>query len=424
MKSPIYKSWLKIIYTGIIIALYSCSNQSTQTQQEHSDEHEHEHEQESIVTLSAQQLKTVGITIDTIQQIPIQSTMKTNGVLHVPNNNKASASPIYSGVIKTLDVALGDHVKKGQRLATITNPEFIQLQQEYLSTQSSIAYADKEYTRQNELFQGNIGAKKNLERATAELNSLRTRRSSLARQIQLMGINPSTLSNENLQTTLTVKSPINGIVSSVFAKIGSYMDASTPVAEIIDNSALHADLQVYEQDIPSFKVDQKIRFLITNNPSKPYTAVVYNIGSSFDDQSKTIAVHSRVIGDKTGLIDGMNITAVVNLGGALSTAVPNEAIVNANGKYYIFILKEHQETSPNQSEHEAHTHEDEKEHQHEDEQQKGFQFEKIEVSTGATELGYTAITAVKELDQNTQVVVKGAFFVEAKMSNAGEGHVH
>lgn len=61
------------------------------------------------------------------------------------------------------------------------------------------------------------------------------------------------------------------------------------------------------------------------------------IGSSFENESKTIAVHCRANGNKSGLIDGMNITGIVSLNNVTTPAVPNDAIVNAEGKFYVFV---------------------------------------------------------------------------------------
>lgn len=65
-----------------------------------------------------------------------------------------------------------------------------------------------------------------------------------------MGINPNSVSNENLKSILVVTSPIGGTVSNVFAKIGSYVDVSSPVVEIVDNGSLHLDLNVFEKIYP------------------------------------------------------------------------------------------------------------------------------------------------------------------------------
>ena len=378
---------------------------------------EHEEEEENVAVLTDEQMKAVGIEIGSIEQKQLSATLKANGALRVPNSNKANATSLFGGVIKSLNVEIGDFVRKGQVIATISNPQFIQLQEEYLSINSRIEFAEQEVARQRELNEGNAGAKKNLQSATTELNTLRTRKASLQQQIQMMGINPASLSNSNLKSSLVVTSPISGTVSNVFAKIGSYVDVSSPIAEIIENTALHLDLQVYEKDIPLIKIGQKIDFVVTNNPNKTYSAEVYSIGSSFSGESKTIAVHSKITGDKAGLIDGMSITGMVSLDDVLSTAVPNDAIVNADGKYYIFLVKEREE--------EAHDHKEGEAHDHNHGSEKGTQFVRMEVVKGATQLGYTAITPVSEIPHGTHIVVKGAFFVNAKMNDTGEhGHAH
>lgn len=50
-------------------------------------------------------------------------------------------------------------------------------------------------------------------------------------------------------------------------------------------------------------------------------------------------------------------------------------------------------------------------------------FEKVEVLKGVSDMGYTAVTFVNEIPANAKIVTKGAFFVNAKLSNTG-GHEH
>lgn len=420
MKRIINNIVFSVFVLVAIFALNACTNKHTEGDGHNhgteaattTDEHE---EEENVAVLTNEQMKAVGIEIGMIEQKQLSATLKANGGLRVPNSNKANATSMFGGVIKSLNVEIGDFVKKGQVIGTISNPQFIQLQEEYLSINSRIEFAEQEVARQRELNEGNAGAKKNLQSATSELNTLRTRKASLQQQIQMMGINPASLSNSSLKSSLVVTSPISGTISNVFAKIGSYVDVSSPIAEIIENTALHLDLQVYEKDIPLIKIGQKIDFVVTNNPNKTYSAEVYSIGSSFSGESKTIAVHSKITGDKTGLIDGMSITGTVSSDDVLSTAVPNDAIVNADGKYYIFLVKEQEE--------EPHDHKEDEVHDHGSE--KGTQFVRVEVVKGASQLGYTAITPVSEIPHGTHIVVKGAFFVNAKMNDTGEdGHGH
>jgi len=234
-----------------------------------------------------------------------------------------------------------------------------------------------------------------------------------------MGINPERLSNGKLISVLSISSPISGVVSNVIVKMGSYVDVSTPVAEIVDNSQLHLDLFVYEKDLPKLKNNQLIHFTLTNNPGKEYDAQIYSLGSSFEGESKAVTVHAKVQGDKTGLIDGMNITAVISLENQTLPAVPTEAIVNVAGQDYIFMVSEQhgeEEYTKDSVKHDVKT-----EAGHKDE--KGITFERIPVAKGTTDVGYTEITLLKEIPKDAKIVVKGAYFVLAKMTNSGE-HEH
>ncbi|GAB0155170.1 efflux RND transporter periplasmic adaptor subunit [Chryseobacterium sp. Alg-005] len=400
------------IITIIFLSLFlvSCGKKENTDETKEKTEVHSETENSGMAELTQEQMNAVGVALGQIEMKELTATIKANGALSVPNNNKANATSLYGGAIKTLNVQVGDFVRKGQVIATIANPEFIQLQEDYLTAASRITFAEQEYRRQKELFDNDAGAKKNLQNAEAELKTLRTRRASLQRQIQMMGINPGSVSNKNLRSGLAVTAPISGTISNVFLQIGSYIDVSTPVAEIVDNSSLHLDLQVFEKDLPLIKAGQKIHFTLTNNPVEEYDAEVYSIGSAFENQSKTIPVHCKVKGNKTGLIDGMNATGIVSLSNQLMPAVPNDAITSADGKDYIFLVTHEKGHKGNEETHEG----DEK---------KTVNFERVEVVKGTSEMGYTAITPVKSIPEGAKIAVKGAFFINAKLANSGE-HEH
>ena len=426
---PVLKIFAAIAFSGI---LYGCGKKH--------DEHDgHEHGTEepaarrpevvTVTSLTSEQMDAVGIALGQVENRNLTEVIKANGILRVPNNNRANATSLYGGVVKSLNVQLGDYVRKGQVIATIVNPQFIQLQEEYLALASQMTLAGQELQRQQELNEGNAGARKNLQTATAAISSLQIRKASLYQQIQMMGIDPDALSDTGLKSALIVMSPINGTVSNVFSRIGSYVDVSSPVAEIVDNSLLHLDLQVFEKDLPRIRVGQEINFTVTNNPSVFYTAKVFTIGASFENESKTIAIHSSVTGNKSGLIDGMNITGIVSLKNVTAPAVPGSAIVEADGKYYIFVETDKEEKEPGHDKHHEHDHghseNDGHDHRHGDDghREDKVNFEKIEVAKGVSDLGYTAIYPVTVIPAGARVVTKGAFFINAKMSSPA-GHVH
>jgi cobalt-zinc-cadmium efflux system membrane fusion protein len=417
-----------------LVFIVSCGGKGGSAETENPGEakteegHTDEHENPNTATLTEEQIKSIGVELGVIEQKQLTASVKANGVLKVPNQNQATVNSIYSGVIKSLLVQPGSRVSRGQTIATIANPEFIQAQSQYLSVNAKITFAELEVKRQKELNEGNAGALKNLQSAETELRTLRTLKSTLAQQIQLMGINPATLSNGKLVSVLAVTSPINGVVSNVNVKMGSYVDVTTSVAEIVDNSQLHLDLFVYEKDLPKLKNNQTIHFTITNNPGREYDALIYSMGSSFEGESKAVTVHAKVQGDKTGLIDGMNVTAVISLEQTTVPAVPNDAIVTVDGQDYIFVLTDGHAEDEHKKEGKDSVQQNSKDpHEHKEgekqEEEKGKTFERIPVAKGKADVGYTEITLLREIPKDAKIVTKGAFFVSAKMTNT-EGHEH
>ncbi len=426
------KFLISIMIFASFFFIISCGGKGSSAETENSGEakteegHTDEHENPNMATLTEDQIKSIGIELGVIEQKQLTASVKASGVLKVPNQSQATVNSIYSGVIKSLLVQPGNIVRKGQTIATIANPEFIQAQSQYLNVNAKITFAELEVKRQKELNEGNAGALKNLQSAETELRTLRTLKSTLAQQIQLMGISPERISNGKLISVLAVTSPINGVVSNVNVKMGSYVDVTTTVAEIVDNSQLHLDLFVYEKDLPKLKNNQTIHFTITNNPEKEYDAQIYSLGSSFEGESKAVTVHAKVQGDKAGLIDGMNVTAVISLEETTVPAVPNDAIVTVDGQDYIFVLTDGHAEGEHKNEGKDSVQQKSKDPQEQKEGEKqegGKTFERIPVARGKTDVGYTEITLLREIPKDAKIVVKGAFFVSAKMTNT-EGHEH
>lgn len=393
------------IIFSILTLLASCGTKKTETAKE--EEH-HEEVQSNFVNLTDLQMKTVGIELGIIELKNLKSSIKANGMLTVPNQNKALVTSVNSGVIKTLLIQPGNSVSKGQIIATIVNPDIAHLQQELQTTNAQISLAEIELKRQQELVQGNAAPLKNVQRMQTELATLRVTQNSLQKQLSAMGISTAGVNKGNIITTLTITAPISGTVSNVSAQIGSNVDPSTPIAEIVNNTQLHLDLFVFEKDLSKLHANQTIHFTLTNNPGKEYDAQVFSIGTAFVSDSKTIPIHAIVKGDKTGLIEGMNITAVISIGETVLPAVPTEAIVSYQGQDYIFVLKNNISITRENSDSSKAVKDAE------------LSFERVQVIKGVADIGYTEITFLKDLPTKTQIVTKGAFFVLAKMTNIGE----
>jgi len=415
------------------------------------DQHDHGAETAAnngnTVTLTAAQFAAIDGALGHVEQKDLTSTLQASGFLKVPPQNKADVTAIMGGTVREVLVQEGDQVSKGEVLATIADPAIIQLQQDHLGAKAQLAFAEAELERQTALAAEHISAQKTLQQATAEHAALQARVMATAAQLRLVHINPDQLTASTLRTTTEITSPIDGNVARIHVIVGSRVSGDAPLFSVVNNNQLHVDLFLYEQDIAKVKTGQQIDLSLTNLPGKNYTAVVFAIGSAFESETKTIPVHAEITGNKQGLIDGMGVSARLSIGKALTTAVRTEAIVNMEGKDYVFMKTEgsdaHGHSEAEAHDHAAetapvhdHAHGQEHDHAHgpdaahEHAQEAAAQtgtgslsFQRFEVKRGTTDGAYTAVTFLQPVADHAHVATGGAYYLLAMM-NTSSGHQH
>jgi len=277
-------------------------------------------------------------------------------------------------------------VKKGSVLASVEDQQYIQLQQDFLTAKNRLKFSEADYVRQKTLNQTKATSDKIFQQTESEFNNQKVLVSALAEKLRLIGLNPAKLSESNISKTIRIYAPINGYLSKVNVNTGKYVNATDVLFELINPSALHVSLTVFEQDAASLKIGQKIVCTTSGNPDKKYFATIHLITPNIENDRST-SVHCDLENFDQNLLPGTFLNAAIQLNGANVQAVPDDAIVKWENQYYVFA-----ETA------------------------KG-QFKMIGVETGATLAGFTAIKPKSAL-QN--IVVKNAYAVLMKLKNSGE----
>jgi len=396
----IYKYTTIPLLTFVLMFFVSCSQSGKAKQEENArsktESKDSTAKETDIAELTAEQIKAVGVELGTIEQKNLTSVVKASGQLTVPPQNKAVVNALVGGVIRKINVVEGQVVKKGQVVVTIENPDFIRLQQDYLTSKDNLVYLEQEYERQKQLKEADAGIGKIYQQASANYAAEKSKLLTLEKQLQQIHINPAQISKGNLIAQIPVLAPISGTVGKVNLSIGTYTDASSPIMEIINNSTIYCDLLVYEKDIAKVKVGQKINFALTNQNNKQVSGQVSGINKSFERENKAVVVHAVMNNIASlNLIPGMYVSALIETGKQLVSALPNDAIVKAHDKQYIFVLSK--------------------------EDKNEYQFKMIEVITGVSELSYIEITPVEKISQNAKVVIKNPFFILSKTKEGESG---
>jgi cobalt-zinc-cadmium efflux system membrane fusion protein len=107
---------------------------------------------ENIVEMREDQIKLADIQMGTIEYRSISGTLKVSGLIGVAPQNLATVCMPMGGFVKSTKLMPGNTVKKGQTLAVLENPEFVDIQRDYLEAKSKLKFTKAEYDRQEELY--------------------------------------------------------------------------------------------------------------------------------------------------------------------------------------------------------------------------------------------------------------------------------
>lgn len=401
------------LFFAAIFLLAACSSKKEETP---ATEEDHD---PNIVEFTPEQFKTAGIQLGTVLTMNLSNYVKASGQIDAPPQQTISITSPYGGVIKTTTVIEGKYIAKGQVVAVLENPEFIQVQQDYLESSSQLTFLSQDLKRQEELVRENIAAAKSLQRARSEYNTMVARVEGLRSTLRLIGINPGNVRPGNFTSRVNIYAPSAGYVTNVFSNVGKFVAANEVIADLVNTNNLLINVKVFEKDLSRVRVGQTIRFKGTGD-SIERTGTVFLIGKDID-ADRAVEVHGKINTKVQNLLPGMFVNAIIEAGAAATAALPAEAVVQSGDKHYVFIrVDEAEEKGTASKEKES---EKEKADHKEGAEENHIAFRRIEVIPGVTENGYTAVTFPLGFDMKTKIVFKGAYDLLSKMNNSEEeGH--
>ncbi|SDM35312.1 membrane fusion protein, cobalt-zinc-cadmium efflux system [Daejeonella rubra] len=343
---------------------------------------------ENLVTLSDAQLKSAGLVLGKLEEKALSSVIITNGTIDVPPQNMISVSIPLGGYLKSTKLLPGLQIRKGEVIAVMEDQQYIQLQQDYLTTKARLAFSKSEFERQKELNASKASSDKVFQQIQMEYNTQRISLSSLDQKLRMININPGSISESNISRTIQVYSPINGFVSKVNVNIGKFVNPSDVLFELIDPSSIHLNLKIFEKDLNKLSLGQKLVAYTNNQPDKKYAGEISLISRDLSSE-RTAEVHCHFENADKSLAPGMYMNAEIEVKSNKTLAIAEEAIVNFEGIGYVFVQKTTKE------------------------------FEMVPVETGTSENGFIEVIN-KDKFNGKQIVIKGAYTLLMALKNKSE----
>lgn len=337
------------------------------------------------VVITQSQFKNEQMQLGKLVETSFDETIKTSGMIDVPPQNKASISTFIGGYITKTPLLIGDKVKKGQQLVTLENPEYVEIQQHYLELSEQLNYLKSEFDRQKTLYDEKITSQKNFLKAESSYKSSLAQYNGLKKTLSMLNINPLSVEQGQITSSINLYAPIDGYVTKVNVSNGMYVSPSDIIMEIIDTEHIHLELSVFEKDILSVKKDQKILFKIPEASQNTFEAKVYLVGTVIDEKNRIVNVHGHIIDEtQTNFIVGMFVEANIINNATNYLALPNDAIAEVDGDYFVLALTNKTNDS--------------------------FYFEKIKLDIGIQTETFTAITNPEVL-LNKEILTKGIYML-------------
>lgn len=370
----------------IALGLSACSGSKSDLNDVPSSVEETESSNELVLTEDL--VKKLNLEVGKIEKHTLGATVKVNGVLDVPPQNLVTISAPLGGFVKQTELLQGMKIKKGQVLALMEHPDYIQLQQDYLDAKDQLELLELDYKRQQELAAENVNSTKTLQQAKSNFNRTKVKAEGLKARLAMINITPSALESGTIKQTISITSPISGYVSQVNVNLGMYVSPTDVMFKIVDTDHLHAEVQVFEKDITKLKIGQHMRFTLVNE-SVERIADVYLIGKEISAE-RTVRVHCHLEEEDSTLIPGMYFSGVIEVGDKPVLAVKSDAIVNFDGKDYLFVLKAKNT------------------------------FELVEIKAGVTDAGFTEVMLPEGFDVSASIVIQGTYTLISQLKNTEE----
>lgn len=298
---------------------------------------------DNVVELTKKQLNNSKIKVGSLTQSPLSTTIKVNGKITLAPNAMASVSMPLGGYIKNIKVMPGMVIKKGQILAVIEDQSYVQIQHDYLTTKQQLAFASKDYARQKELNASQAVSEKNFQLSESEFAKQRITLKSLEEKLKLIQINPGTLTANSISKSVNIYAPISGMITKVDVNIGKYVSATDILFQIMDNQSMYAKLNVFEKDAANLSIGQKIKVFTNSQPDVFYETKIEFVNKSYSDES-AIEVYAKIFNTTKKLIPGNYINALIQINNNNAFVLNNDAIVDYEGKKFVFIQNENKNT--------------------------------------------------------------------------------
>lgn len=286
--------------------------------------------EERLVTVDPQLLTSWRIVVGQADERSPDDEVMLSGQVVAPPGGKAEIGALMTSRVRRVLVQEGDHVLGGAILATLDAPEAARIFGDLAAARARRAHAEIVLSQEQTLAEQRATSERAVSDARSDAESARADETAATMLLQTYNVNG---------TTLTLRSPIAGIVAASHAQLGAQVGAGTLLFKIIDPDKLHIRADVPESLAGAIQLGAmgQLRFA---NSGRVCQAKVVASTQSVDPIKRTVSYRMQPGDACPNLLEGGFVDVQLPLHAAPArdaeatrrfVTVPRDAVVEIEG---------------------------------------------------------------------------------------------
>ncbi len=261
----------------------------------------------------------VSVTVASVSKKDISPVLNVTGMVYPATELDIPAET--QGKIKALHYTLGQSVKAGTVIASIDD-ELKKLS--YESAKIDAEKAEKDYNRLKNLLSGGTTSQQEFDNAKFAYESAKNKVADAAKQLSY--------------TKITA--PISGTISKKLVEAGTYVNAGTAVASIVDISKLKVKVNLSESNAYYVSVGNKVQITSDIYPGVTFTGRISFVSPRGDDAHNYPVEIELANTGKTQLKGGTFVTASFEIGTSkMGICIPREALQGSIKEAKVYVAE-------------------------------------------------------------------------------------
>jgi cobalt-zinc-cadmium efflux system membrane fusion protein len=238
-----------------------------------------------------------GFQFATVESRPISKIVECNAEIAYDGNSYAHIGAQVPGIIAEVHKDLGDTVKGGEPLVTITSTHLGAAKATYLQAAAAVALWQRNHSRETDLLDRGVSTEKDLIEAETRLSESRISLSEAKQALLSFGLSEKQIKDlrksEDTSARYVVAAPFAGIVVDRHATVGEVVEPSRLLFAVADVSKMWALIDVYESDLLEIRTGQSVVLQVEGLRGEPIAGQITWVSSQVDPQTRTLQARAE-----------------------------------------------------------------------------------------------------------------------------------